>query len=280
MKRKTKQTLKTILLSALGIGAIVGVASGINTLVEKKDEDLKVIHPVFEIGGLNEADGKYEKSDKTLYTKTAFECQGLEIKLDFDNTIKYQVFFYESDGDYLSSTEVFDGNKDIDVPLLATHARLELTPKWDEMGENYDTEKEQVVKWYETIKYSSQLEIKVNKEQEWELPNLMTNAEQKVGYAYIYDESTSQFNETVNAVTHYAKIKVTGFNAVDVIYKNENIKSLAYYFVDSTGNLLSSKDIYATPKNVTSFRIEIPSSATYLIINSVVEDIPQILPAN
>ena len=84
MKRKTKQTLKTILLGALGIGAIVGVASGVNALVDKDGTELKTIHPTFEIGGLN-ADGEHEESDKTIYTKTAFECQGLEIKLDFEN---------------------------------------------------------------------------------------------------------------------------------------------------------------------------------------------------
>lgn len=165
MKRKTKQTLKTLALSVLGIGAIVGACAGINAIVEKQDEDLKVIYPVFEVGGLNETDGKYEKSDKTLYTKNAFECQGLEIKLAFDNYIDYQVFFYEDDGDFISCTEVFSDNQDLVVPFSATHARIELTPIWAEMGEDYDTKNEQIVKWYETAKYSSQLEVKVNKEQ-------------------------------------------------------------------------------------------------------------------
>ena len=280
MKRKTKQTLKTILLGALGIGAIVGVASGVNTLVGKDDTDLKTIHPTFEVGGLRTEDGKYEKSDKTLYTKNAFECQGLQIKLAFDNYIDYQVFFYENDGDFLSASEVISGNEEIEVPLLATHARLELTPNWSEMGEEYEDEKDQIIKWYEVTTYSSQMEVKVNKEQEWKLPNLMTNAEQKVGYSYIYDSSTSSFTESANQISHYAKVNVSGFTSVDVVYKNENTKALAYYFANSSGTLLSDKDIYATPKNVTSFTIEIPSGATYLIINSIVEDIPQILPTN
>ena len=165
MKHKTKQTLKTILLGALGIGAIVGVASGINTLVEKNDTELKTIHPTFSVGGLNEADGKYELSDKTLYTKDAFECQGLQIKLAFDNYIDYQVFFYEDDGDFISASSVISGNQEINVPLFATHARLELTPNWDEMGEDYAKEKDQVIKWYEVTKYTPQIEVKVNKEQ-------------------------------------------------------------------------------------------------------------------
>ena len=111
MKRKTKNTLKTILLSALGIGAIVGGVSLINNMVGN-DEDLKTIHPIFEVGGLDEATGKYVDDDGTIYTKEAFECLGLEIKLDFDNTIDYQVFFYETDGDFVSSSEVMSGNQD------------------------------------------------------------------------------------------------------------------------------------------------------------------------
>ena len=57
MKRKTKQTLKTLALSVLGIGAIVGACAGINALVEKQETELKTIHPTFEIGGLRETDG-------------------------------------------------------------------------------------------------------------------------------------------------------------------------------------------------------------------------------
>ena len=70
MKRKTKQTLKTILLSALGIGAIVGVASGINALVEKSDEELKVIHPVFEIAEISNSIVE-ETSTCSLFTLTS-----------------------------------------------------------------------------------------------------------------------------------------------------------------------------------------------------------------
>ena len=272
MKYKTKQTLKTILLSALGIGAIVGVTSGINTLVEKKDEELKVIHPVFEIGGLNEADGKYEKSDKTLYTKNAFECQGLEIKLDFDNTIKYQVFFYESDGDYLGSTEVFDGNEDIDVPLFASHARIELTPNWAEMGEDYDTEKEQIVKWYETIKYGSQLEVKVNKEQvevssTIELDISAISKGSLGGSTGNYDA-----NNTTLWVTDYTD--VIGGTSLSI---NKVPSKVVFYGNDEvfisliSGSTLHSGDLISVPENAKYFRLEYKTSEAESGYGDVVE---------
>ena len=109
----------------------------------KLTEKLKTIIPIFVFGGLKTEDGKYEETDGSIYTKQAFECQGLEIELDFDNTIKYQVFYYEDDGDFISSTDVLLGNQELSVPFMATHARLEITPNWAEMGEDYKDTKNQ-----------------------------------------------------------------------------------------------------------------------------------------
>lgn len=272
MKRKTKQTLKTILLGALGIGAIVGVASGINTLVEKKDTELKTIYPVFEVGGLNEADGKYEKSDKTLYTKKAFECQGLEIKLDFDNTIKYQVFFYESDGDYLGSTEVFDGNEDIDVPLFASHARLELTPNWSEMGEDYDTEKEQIVKWYETTKYGSQLEVKVNKEQV-EVSSTIDLDISAISKGSL-GGSTGNYdaNNTTLWVTDYTNViggtslSINKVPSKVVFYGNDEV-----FISVISGSTLRNDVLIEVPENAKYFRLEYKTSEAESGYGDVVE---------
>lgn len=275
MKRKTKQVLKTLALSALGIGAVIGAASGINSLVEKNDSELKTIYPVFEVGGLNETDGKYEKSESTLYTKNAFECQGLEIKLDFDNYIKYQIFYYEADGDFLSASEVISGNEEIEVPLLATHARLELTPNWDEMGEDYDTEKEQVIKWYETTKYSSQIEVKVNKEQDVSTPDLMSSAVTKVGACLTYDSSTQTFNETSFSTGMYSKIDLTGINEFEIIFKEGLAASLDCYFTDVNNGYISK---FSVGKGETNISKEVPSGARYIIVNGYTNNIPKVNP--
>lgn len=163
MKYKTKKTLKTLALSVLGIGAIVGVCSGINTLGEKKDTDLKTIHPVFAVGGLNEL-GEFEDVNDSIYTINAFECTGLKIELDFQHKIGYKVFYYEEDGDFISSTDLIVNKQDLEVPLLATHARLEITPTWSKMDKEYSKIENQKIEWYEVIKYSSQLDVKVDKD--------------------------------------------------------------------------------------------------------------------
>ena len=164
MKYKTKRNLKTILLAVLGIGIVVGAGTGIAKLVEEKEEELIKIYPVFEVGGLD-SDGKFEESKTTLYTKEAFKCQGLDIKLDFDSTSSYQVFYYDEDMQFTNATDVLTSAYELDVDEDVFYARLEITPLWNEMGEDYKDSKNRVVKWYETTKYSSQIEVKVNKEQ-------------------------------------------------------------------------------------------------------------------
>lgn len=252
MKRKTKQTLKTILLGALGIGALVGVASGINTLVEKHDTELKTIIPIFEVGGLKDIDGKYEETEKTIYTKKAFECKGLEITLDFDNTIKYQVFYYEDDGDFISATEVISDNQDLVVPDMATHARLEITPKWSEMGEDYKKVEDQKIKWYEVSKYANQINVKVNKEQEnnllsFALPSYSEEHQDFGEEVTLFYESGMTWGEWVNS--EYNTLGITdelmlpqmeGYYICYGVYENEEwVKNVYMKSTDLIDNKLN-----------------------------------------
>ena len=157
--RFRRKNVKSILSAILVVAVVVGVFAGLNSLSER---DLKTVHPVFTVGGLNE-EGKYVESDGTIYTKEAFECQGLEIKLDFEKTIFYEVYFYDENGYFISSTDKSNENSKPTLPSGVTHARIVITPDWDLLEVN--NKKDQVVKWYEVAKYANQIEIKVNEEQ-------------------------------------------------------------------------------------------------------------------
>ena len=159
-----KKTLKTIGLSVLGAVVLIGGAS---LIANNYDKDLKTIHPTFHVGGLDD-NGEYVDTDQSLYSDS-FECRGLEISLDFDNDIKFQVFYYESDGDFVESTEVFEDDyisENINYDI--SHARVVITPQWTnvEIPEDKTEEDVKVVKWYNLFEFSSQLEIKVSKNQE------------------------------------------------------------------------------------------------------------------
>ena len=163
MKRKTKKILKGIGLAALGLGVLVGGANLIKNVAEDKDSTTEKINLTYEVGGLNDL-GKYVEDDGTLYTKNAFECKGLTIDIDFDSNVQYQVFFYTEDDVFVESTEVLTDDYKIDVEDESiTHARIEITPNWDMLEVKKDDD--QVIKWYETYKYSKQLKVSVDKDQ-------------------------------------------------------------------------------------------------------------------
>lgn len=151
---KSKSLWKKIGLGCLcgvvGLGAIMGVGA----LLNKEDETTKVINPTYAIGGLTEQ-GAYLDTKASIYTENAFECQGLDIEMDFKNNVSYRVYFYDEDNDFLSSTTMLTSNYDENTtPIFAKYARVVITPKEDDE-----------IKWHEKNGYAKQLTIEVNKEQ-------------------------------------------------------------------------------------------------------------------
>lgn len=154
-----KGKVKKVVAIVFGLVSVAGAVFGVSALAKSAKDDQKTISPRFSVGGLTDT-GVYEETDDMIYTKDAFEAKGLQVKLDFDSNVMYQVFFYDELDKFISCTEVYTDTQDIIVPLDA-RARLEVTPIW---GPDAPLEKE--IKWYETSKYASQLEIRVDKCQE------------------------------------------------------------------------------------------------------------------
>ena len=148
---KSKKTILSIVLIVLSCILVFGLVFGLAKTVG--DKDTKTIHPSFSVGSLT-ADGKFQESENQIYTKKAFECTGLNVALDFDAEITYQIFFYNYDGTFNSATESLSAHYTDGSPLFATHARIVITP-------NEDKE----IKWYEVSGYANQISIKVDKEQ-------------------------------------------------------------------------------------------------------------------
>ena len=160
----TKNTFKKIgavlLAGALGIGAIFGIAK----LGEVLDTPTKTIHPIYSVGGISSTTGKGDSSIKSsVYTKDAFECQGLKITPNFDSNVSYEVFFYNSYEQFLyssgSKTDFYESDN-----KLAKYARIVVTPNNDDK-----------VSWFETAKYGAQLKVEVNKEQNVDILNHIDN---------------------------------------------------------------------------------------------------------
>ena len=169
MKYKTKNLLKKVITGVLAVGVLAGTAAGITSIVRHANEELKEVNPTWKVGSLSTTTGKYVESDESIYTKDAFECRGLDISLDFENNIKYQIFYYESDGDFVEATNVLEGNYTADdLAFNITHARIEITPEWDEDVE----EEDRICKWSNKKQFSKQMTIKVSKDQEIDYDNM------------------------------------------------------------------------------------------------------------
>ncbi|MBQ4558147.1 MAG: hypothetical protein IJA61_02080 [Clostridia bacterium] len=206
---KNKSLWKKIGIGAvagvLGIGAIMGVGA----LLDKEEETTKVIKPAYEIGALAE-DGTYLESKGSIYTKEAFECQGLDIDLDFKSNVSYRVFFYD-DENFLSSTGDLTENYDeTTTPSLATYARILITPNDDDK-----------ISWYEKSGYANQLTISVNKDQLSFLERVTSgeNVYTCMGQG-TFDMTTKQFTKESNSGWYFSGIIDTSL-AKEIIIKLE-----------------------------------------------------------
>ena len=153
LKAKTKGIIRKVALVLAGVCALGAVGFGVAKLVEFVKDDLKTITPSFDVGNLG-TDGKYVSDESTLYTKEAFECDGLQIKLDFDNEISYQIYFYDDLDNFIESTEVLSAA--YSETVHDGYARIVIIPTNDE---------DEKISLTERVTYPGQMTIKVAKEQ-------------------------------------------------------------------------------------------------------------------
>lgn len=221
-KFRRKGTFKKILAGALAVVLGVGAIAGVSALAQKSDDDMKSISPKFSVGGLTSI-GTYEKSDATIYTKDAFECQGLIAKLEFDSSINYELFFYDVAGNFLESTGKLDVGFSDELPYEASYARVEITPIWaDDVKES-----DRVVKWYNVHEYSKQLNLEVLKEQVVDRTSYSETLNEEatavvaslIGGTGTYNLQTDSFNKTNDHAPWYWYGKVDAGDFSEIIFK-------------------------------------------------------------
>ncbi len=153
MKSKTKKTLKIVGLALAGVVALGLLSFGIKAIVDYTKNDLKKVTLIYDVGNLG-SDGKYVSDESTLYTKEAFLCDGLQIKLDFDNQINYQIYYYDDLDNFIESTDVL--SESYSGVIHDGYARLVIIPTNDE---------DEKISWTERITYPNQMTVKVKKNQ-------------------------------------------------------------------------------------------------------------------
>lgn len=201
---------KGLVAAILTCGVIVGAVAGVVTIF---NNDTKTISPgVFSVGSLDE-NGEYVKSEKTLYTKEAFECVGLRVEQNFDSNITYDVYYYDHDERFIESKLGLTGVYDEDYPL-ACLARIVIHP---EIPDDVDLD-DFKIRFWEVRGIANDLKITVNKNQEdkYETGNLYNSENVVTGSTFTYGED----GKTVT-ITESAGEKLTEF--IPVAYKNYDV---------------------------------------------------------
>ena len=250
---KSKKMWKDILVITLSCIAIVGVFFGIFAVSEKLDEQTtRTIHPSYGIGGLTE-DGKYLETENSIYTRNAFECQGLTITPNFDCTVSFRVYFYDGNNNFIRATEEMRENfDDSSVPYFAEFARIVITPDDDEK-----------IGLLEISSYANQLSMKVNKTQK-EIAPLYYGENKFVNNP----KSTASLSGGVDGY----KISAGEANISDLIY----VSDCTNICVRINKNHLSDVQLYwhkqdtlhtATTLNIFPFEKTYDGEYVYLVMN-------------
>ena len=256
IKFKFKKSWKSVL--AIGLTVVLGIGAifGITRLVDKAQETHKEISPKYTVGGLS-TDGKYVETEESIYTKTAFECQGLKITPDFDAQVSYQVFFYDMNEQFLESTsemtEFYQG-----APLLAKYARIEITPKEDKK-----------VSWYEVRKYAKQLTVEVNKKQNFvdiRTIDLFPEGEHILYKSLVRQEGTNNLVEETRKTNGYVKIDVSNISRLRIFI--DGGKAIQNYFIDENGQLVGENvNLF---DGISEYEFSVPANAKYFVANYVI----------
>lgn len=226
-----KKIILTIITVLLCLGILGGGIAGIIKLTDGSMDVKKISSTKFTVGGLD-TNGKYMNTNASIYTKDAFECQGLEVSLDFDNTVDYQIYFYDQNNDFVHTTGKLSVAfvKD-SVPFFAKYARIVVTPKEDD-----------VVTALEVSKYAKQLSIKVNREQGFKnyTENLFT-----VYKTATKLDTTTGLETTEGEDTHLRYVSdfvnVTGYKEALLIRANNQLMDISpIIFYDNNKNFVKA----------------------------------------
>lgn len=152
MNRKTK-TILIVVAFIIVFALLIAIFSRLNGMESTRN----LTSSNYSIASISETTGKTIESKQNLATKNMYKLDGAEIKLEDDATVSYKIFFYDTDSEYISASDILTENFDnTEAPETAVYFRVVITPAQVD-GENVE------LSVFNMSKYASQLLITVNK---------------------------------------------------------------------------------------------------------------------
>ena len=258
-KFKTKKTVRKILSMVLCGVLIMGVVFGAVAIGKKVTDDTKRINPKFSVGSLD-YNGEHVENKGHIYTKELFECKGLAINLDFESSIQYYVYYYDAEEKFLNMSGPYVKSVEFDVPLEATYARLVISPLWNASVPVED----RVCHWYDTYKYTRQLEIRVAKNQD----NVETLVDTLVWSKIDNGRSDATVGanpiEKINYVTTLNALKFENVSSIKIQLPKTG--AVVIHFYDADGNHLEEQVIESPSKEDIKY-LESPAANEYAYVH-------------
>ena len=111
----------------MSITVLLGVI-GLLSAFKSDDDTIAIKASAFSIGSLN-SEGKYQSDDQSLYTPDSFGAYGLTITPDFESNVKFDVFYYDSDGNFVKAvTGLTDTYVNNEVSVTPMYVRIVIHP--------------------------------------------------------------------------------------------------------------------------------------------------------
>lgn len=150
---RKKNNIKWIITFSLLAVLLVGmIFAFVKIDSNQKTKEIGSSSFTYSIGLLDEK-GEYKQGTSSIYTKDFYSVDGLEIVLDKDATITYNVSFYDEDKEFISATSELSSDLDVSViPETAVYFKVEITP-----------ENDSEVSFFEISNYAGMLTITINK---------------------------------------------------------------------------------------------------------------------
>lgn len=256
---RRRMSAKQILSLVLGVFLIVGCVAGGAALFGS--EKTSVSSTAFTVGGLDDA-GEYLDQKTTIFTDKLIECQGLEITPNVKNTSTYKVFLYDSNKEFIEATEAYNGVYKL-TRTDVQYCRIMITPA-DSAEEDF------VINFWEVWDYANDIEIKVNRKQDFQIKNYFES--DKADKIASYDADSNILVYITKDGYGASKLaNVEGVTELEIAFESAQPEVLEILFFTETAagenTVYEYVSTVKTGTDSTVATVTIPSGATHMVVN-------------
>ena len=152
-KHAAADTIKWVIIFLLMIG-VIGAIVTLFVILDRNTTVTEIGAEQYIIGGLDD-EGAAAEGDTSIVTRGTFTTDGLKIELADEATVTYELYFYDGEDNFISSTGALSTDfLGLTVPLSAETAKIVITPTEDEDGK---------VSLTEVIGYADQVTVTMDR---------------------------------------------------------------------------------------------------------------------